>query len=475
MNTQTTSRVLACLLLLWIPTVFAQGEQRLITLVSQPFALESGVFDGAEVHGEPVFTEVIKAETTPWMRIHFSDYHLGHHSFIILTSLSDGDWQRLDSASMPIWSDTSGLFNGRQVELTLYVAAADSGVFVNIDEILVADPADFSDASDSGDSAPRGITPRTICGDFDDRIPSSDSRVGRLFFGGCTGWLVSNGAALTAGHCGSLSGAMLEFNVPSSTSNGVPVAASLNDQYPVTGWDFEDSGEGEDYNVFSIGPNSNTGLQAHLVQGFFHMTGAVPTEGSTLRVTGYGIDPFPPGTGGSGAACCDWDSDGDCNFDCNSTSLTQQTDTGACDDCQVGTAIEHTVDTMGANSGSPIIWESNGIAFAIHTHGGCDSLDSDYDNAGTWLGYFPLQDELQSFLGPNTIFVDSVTVGTYEVGHVLYPFNTVTEGVAAVSDGGEVAIVAGSYPASAGNTFIAGADGKAMTLTPFFGTVTIGN
>jgi hypothetical protein len=133
------------------------------------------------------------------------------------------------------------------------------------------------------------------------------------------------------------------------------------------------------------------------------------------------------------------------------------------------------VDTMPANSGSPIIWESNGIAIGIHTTGGCDTVLSDYDNAGTWLGYGPLRDELQSFLGANTIFVDSVIAGSTESGAVLYPFNTVAEGVSTVPDGGEIAVVAGSYPASAGNTFTAGADGKAMTITSFWGTATIGD
>jgi hypothetical protein len=261
--------------------------QRPVTLISRPIALESGVFDGAENQEGPVFTEVIDADRTPWMRVRFSDYCLGDNSFVILTSLRDGDWQRLDSASLPIWSDTSGVFNGAQVEVALYVASGDTGVFVNIDEILVADPADFSDGSDAGDSAGCDSASRSLCGGDDGRAPSNDPRVGRLFFGGCTGWLASNGAALTAGHCGDpdgdLGGVIMEFNVPNSTSNGVTVHASLDDQYPVTSWAFISGGEGADFSVYTIGPNSNTGLEAHRVQGFFHMTGMVPEEGDRLR------------------------------------------------------------------------------------------------------------------------------------------------------------------------------------------------
>jgi hypothetical protein len=204
------------------------------------------------------------------------------------------------------------------------------------------------------------------------------------------------------------------------------------------------------------------------------MTGVVPAEGATLRVTGYGIDAFPAGSGGAGAPCCDWDGDDSCNFDCNSANLTQQTHLGSCDDCLVGSAIEHTVDTMPANSGSPIIWEAHGLAIGIHTHGGCDTVWSDYDNAGTWLGYDPLEDELQSYLG-GALFVDSAFRATVETGKVLFPFHTVAAALNTVDAGGELAIVAGVYPASAGNTFTLGADGKAVTLTALGGTVTIGN
>ena len=47
--------------------------------------------------------------------------------------------------------------------------------------------------------------------------------------------------------------------------------------------------------------------------------------------------------------------------------------------------------------------------------------------------------------------------------------------VAVVPSGATVAIVAGDYPAALGNTFVAGADGRAMTLTAHVGFVRIGN
>ncbi|MFH1107928.1 MAG: hypothetical protein V1790_01835 [Planctomycetota bacterium] len=288
-----------------------------------------------------------------------------------------------------------------------------------------------------------------------------------------------NGAALTAGHCGEPDGnitGVLEFNVPDSSSNGVTRSASTNDQYPVTGVvSSESNGEGADYAVFAVGPNSTTGLRPHIAQGFFHMTALMPSEGTTLRVTGYGLDWVPLGTAGPGAHCCDSNGDRVCEYICNSANCTQQTATGSCNDCLVGYAIEHTVDTAPANSGSPIIWESTGLAIGIHTQGGCDSFWSDYDNAGTWVVYSPLASAMNGFLGANVWWVDWASVYPVQFGHVLYAFNRVSAAVAGVPGGATLAIVAGDYPAALGNTFVAGADGKAMTLTAPVGFVRIGN
>ena len=60
-------------------------------------------------------------------------------------------------------------------------------------------------------------------------------------------------------------------------------------------------------------------------------------------------------------------------------------------------------------------------------------------------------------------------------GSVFRPRSTVTDAVTNVVNNGLVVIVEGSYSKAAGNTFIAGDDGKAMTLLAPVGTVTIGN
>ena len=88
-----------------------------------------------------------------------------------------------------------------------------------------------------------------------------------------------------------------------------------------------------------------------------------------------------------------------------------------------------------------------------------------------------LQLWLNDFLGPGTVYADSGWGPCIQAcdGNIVEPFKTVTAAVQAVGDGRIIGVVKGNYPASAGNTFIAGADGKAMTLMAPVGTVTIGN
>jgi hypothetical protein len=136
--------------------------------------------------------------------------------------------------------------------------------------------------------------------------------------------------------------------------------------------------------------------------------------------------------------------------------------------------IEHDVDTMPANSGSPIFVDGSGYAFGIHTSGGCDDFFDGYNNHGTHLHHGALEAALQNFPGPNTIYVDWADVGLPATGRVYEPLHSVGSAVAAVADGGTVALVDGFYPRAAGNTFVAGADGKAMTFVSPVGSSVIG-
>lgn len=310
--------------------------------------------------------------------------------------------------------------------------------------------------------APAGDEPVSICND-DDRVASSDSRIGRLSFlnpGGsvspfCTAWLIGNGAVLSAGHCVDTSATwpnpvVVEFNVPLSSATGMPGSAAAVDQYPVQvnsirfRYDGEDT-DGADWAVFRVGPNPITSRSAHAVQGFFRVTNRNPSSNAAIRITGYGVD------------------DGGAN-------QTQQTHVGDYDgeNEDEGLWHEYNVDTASGNSGGPIIWEAMGLAIGIHTTGGCDEFLGIFgSNSGTSFENADLANAIVTFPGPNTIYVDTLVHPGAANGHLYNPFNTVRQAVDAVPAGGQVSIVAGNYPETL-------AINKSVILVAPVGTVVIG-
>jgi hypothetical protein len=419
------------------------------------YTLDSGVHDGdAAQSGERIaFRQVIRIDGADWLRIHVAAYQLGQASYLTLTSLEDQGVQRFDATSLPDWSNTSAFFNGDAVELALHVASADQDVFVRVDQVLAGQPTPAPVSVDLG------VKPATLCGE-DNRVASEfDRREGRLStlntgpLAFCTAWLVSNGALLTAGHCADddpddngpmrpdgvldwTNNTVVEFNVPASNANGAINFASPNDQYPVNlgavAWRFDGDvqGFGKDWVVFGVNANSNTRLRPHPRQGFFRMTYQLPAGGSTIRVTGYGVDNTPAGaTGGE-----------------NAQTRTNQTSSGPYNANQSsGAVVWHTyaVDTTGANSGSPIIWENNGFAIGIHTNGGCTATGG--NNAGTGFGVLALQQAIQRFPGPNRWYVDKVSISPFQTGFVMEPFRTIGPAITAAGVGHTVSIVAGRY------------------------------
>lgn len=431
----------------------------------------SGLHTNREAEAVMAFQTMIITNDSPWMRIHFGEVNLGANSWIEFTSLWDDGWQKLDGESIVKWNHASAYLNGDRVLVRLYVAPGDEGVFVNIDHLTVGEFAGADGLEEL----------RSLCG-ADDRVASTDNRVGRLYIGGCTAWRVTTGAFLTAGHCVDFdpdqSGPQLpdgvldlngvvEFNVPASLPNGTTVAANPDDQYPIntTGvqWRFDGEGQGlgKDWSVFGVFENSNTGLLPHEAYGFpFRMTRENPAANNTMRITGFGLDNTPPGsTGGR-----------------NAQNFTNQTDSGPyLSESVSGANIWHSyqVDTTGGNSGSPIIWLTNGLTVGIHTNAGCGTTTG---NNGTSFEVDALEIALRTFIHTNARFVDvGHPLPVVASGSAYRPFPTVTAAVSNVPSGGRVSIVAGNYTAAAGNTFTAGADGKAMTLVAPVGLVRIGN
>ncbi len=397
----------------------------------QPYALHSGYQSnlGTREQAQPL-EEIVQAPPgTPWMRVHFGDYNLGANSYLHITSLMDGATQRLDQAALRRWRSASAYFNGDRLRLELYVAPGDRDVFYRIDQITVGEyRSDAQPETQAGG-------PESQCGSTDDRVPSDDPAVGRLMPVGCTGWIVSNGAILTAGHCISSSTDTLQFNVPDSLADGTPQNPPPEDQYPIESTadiDWTNDGIGNDWAVFETFSNTETGLSpVQAQQAFYRLSKDEYSYTSTVRVTGYGVD-----TG--------------------TRNQTQQTHTG--DFLGETTAdathiyLEYLVDTEGGNSGSPVIvdepypgWPS--LTLGIHTNGGCNPPNT--GNLGTSFNNSGLEAAIQDFPGTNVIYVDKDHFDWIsEDGSVLRPYGTFDQGVsraASTSGTPTLSVVKGTY------------------------------
>ena len=308
---------------------------------TQRYTLDSGVHDGQGAEAV-AFRQVVEVAGAPWLRLAFSDADLGAHSYLTLTSLADGAQQRLDAARLAEWYNTSAYFNGDAVEVALHVAPGDRGVFVRMSEVTVGEVG----------------APESQCGPTDDRQHSDDPKAGRLLSVGCTAWLIHDDKIVSAGHCTQSGASVLEFNVPLSTAGGGLNHPGPEDQYSVdqTSRQYVNGGIGNDWGVFRVFDNAQTGLQPSEAQGaiFFVAQDLTPP---IIRITGYGVD--------SGV-----------------DNQTQQTHTGP-NFGSSGTTMRYQVDTEGGNSGSPVIDEATGHAVGVHTHGGCTSGGG--NNSGTSL------------------------------------------------------------------------------------------
>lgn len=424
----------------------------------EPYFLDSGVYKGIEAETASAFRQTVQVSGVPWLRLHFSNYNLGKKSHLTITSLADGAQQVLDTNSLADWYDNSAFFNGDALEVELHVAPGDTGIFVNINEVTVGDWVGEGDI---------GI--ETICGSTDDRVASTDPRVGRIVGDhGCTGWIISNGGYLSAGHCVGGTGDTLEFNVPDSLADGTIQHPGPDDQYPIVWGSSTDGDMGDDWAVFNCNANSNTGLTPVRAQGaFYRMSRNYSTAGAyTIRITGYGVDGPAPDFGKY-------------KNNRNSDSQTLQTHTGTYEgEVDQGASDlyhKYRVDTMDGNSGGPIILNGTWTTIGIHTHGHCTSTGG--QNEGTSFENDNLENAIELFPGSNVVYADvgHPVSSANENGTVLRPYNTVAEAISAVVSNGIVSIVAGSYSKAAGNTFTIGADGKRVTIVAPVGTVYIGN
>jgi formylmethanofuran dehydrogenase subunit D len=316
-----------------------------------------------------VFSHVVHVPEAPWVRLMLDQATLGtapvggEPTVLMITSLEDGAVQVLDAQEIQQWQYSSAYFNG---DMVLIEVVADPGATpsrVRSTRMLAGPPSPVQQAS--------------ICGPTDDRVPSSDPRVARIWPNGCTAFLIDDelNCFLTAGHCATFSFEIVEFNVPLSDANGAANHPPPSDQYPIDPASLQtlgSGGVGNDWAYFGAFANSETGLTAAQAQGAFFVLADTPppVQGQTIRITGCGT------TGSSVPG--EW-------------NRAQKTHTGPFVTF-AGSTVQYQTDTTGGNSGSPVINEDTGQVIGIHTHGGCGS--SSGENSGTGINNAALQDAL---------------------------------------------------------------------------------
>ncbi len=418
----------------------------------------SAAFDGhsAGVRIQPVDLLIVPDANS--MRVVFNDWNLGAGSRVVLRSLEDGHEQHLDAAAIQRWSAGSAWFNGDAVEIEVEVAPKDRGVFVSVAGALVA-------RSEGG-----LIT--SICGLADNRVASNDARVARFpggdpdecdGGGGCTAWLFSNGALMTAGHCGPGNGSLVQFNVPLSDNDGTLNHPGPEDQYLVDGSSVvnANSGSFNDWSTFQVDPNTETGLLPIQAQGAFFRGTIDDQNPASIRITGFGFDDDPPGS-------CNW----------VNTHKAQQSHAGSyqgyVDSGATSRVHQYRADTRGANSGGPIIMNGTSLTLGIHTNGGCDGTDPEEGaNLGPSFRNTALRAAVEDFLGADAVYVDIGHPSDLQFGTVFRPFDAVLSGYNSVPADGTVFLIAGNYTAANGNATVYG--GKRVVMRAPSGRVLIGN
>ena len=346
----------------------AQGQTRPPRLARLVTDYDSGQLPNPT--SEPVVLDafVVDVPGAAWLRLDLSEVVLerglsGPPSELRLTSIADGAVQVLDANALEAWRGGSAFFNGDRV-LVEILAAPRTRHRVRVRAATIG--------------LPQSSFLLSPCFTTDQRAPSSDARVARLWPVGCTTWMLDDchHCFLSAGHCAPGAAEVVQFNVPPSDAFGSVVHPDPRDQYVVdlSSVQSQVQGQGADWSYFGVFPNPITGQTPFERQGSaFAVTGQpLPTfdANEDVRVTGHGVDTTPP-----------------------ERNRVQQTHVGEW--VSFGTDVtSYRADTTGGSSGSPVIHEPSGRPIAVHTNGGCTTFGG--ANSGTSLSQAALQAALAS-------------------------------------------------------------------------------
>src|SRR5262245_58757118 len=258
-----------------------------------PLAIDSGPVQNNGPARAVIYSTVVKADHSAWIRLKFDEATLGRtpaggqSTIVRMTSALDGGVQYMKAVHLRQWQNTSAYFNGDTVliEIVADPGAPPSRLVINMVW-----------AGELVDVVQGGIA--SICG-ADDRVLSDDPRAARILPVGCTGWIIDDVAhcMLTAGHCAGGTDT-IEFNVPLSSPSGALNHPGPEDQYAADQSSIQSTngGIGNDWCYYGCFPNSNTNLTPfEAQQASYVLADAAPSpSGQNIRITGYGVDDSPP-------------------------------------------------------------------------------------------------------------------------------------------------------------------------------------
>jgi hypothetical protein len=311
----------------------AMGQTAPLNFDRAPVSIDSGDLEAPASGVAVVYSDTVEAAGADWVRLYFGETVLPEGAELLVTSARSGHVHRLTARTLAEWSNSSAYLEGDLAFVDVVLPAGSAPARVRIDSVDAGLPP---------------LDGRSICDGADDRRLSNDPRAARLAPQGCTAWLFNNRAnsAGSAAHCGAAGGDTLWFNVPLRTSGGSVVPPAPEDQYPVDGSSVQTAGSwsiGNDWSVFGVFDNSNTGLSPVDAQkdAYLLATEMPPSDGRPIRVTGYGSTSFPmpvsPGT------------------PCRRPTRAR---------CSASPAatVRYRPDTTGGNSGSAVVDDVTGLA-----------------------------------------------------------------------------------------------------------------
>jgi hypothetical protein len=308
--------------------------------ITQSVSYPTGTQIGNGTSYTQAYTNHISVSGAHWMLLHFTDVSLGASSYIEMSNTATGT-QIFDATTIAQWENYSAFFNGSYVDIKLWVAPTDANIHFTVDQLLIGQGSPTAQESNCYN---------------DDRVPSSDQRIGRFDMLNTTGGYVNSGTAfitdygylITAGHTIADAAGLIkrvDFNVSNANGDGDAGFGNTDDQYAFGSLvNSENGGRGNDWAVFTIIDNS----KSYLLKGAFSIDRYYPGT-ITARVTGYGAD---------------------LNRGDYTRNLTQQTTTGALV-YNNNPEIKYNIFTESGESGGPVINTQDGHVLGVHTQLDC--------------------------------------------------------------------------------------------------------